>query len=58
MQATPGDGKGKFGVVLHSPLPFHDVIPAQAGIQGGSAESAVFVALDPRLRGDDGVVGA
>jgi hypothetical protein len=31
----------------------HNVIPAQAGIQGCSAEGFVAVALDPRLRGDD-----
>ena len=37
---------------------FHSVIPAQAGIQGGSAESLVLVALDSRLRGNDVVGGA
>jgi len=31
------------------------VIPAQAGIQGNKATSPVT--LDPRLRGDDGVLG-
>jgi hypothetical protein len=36
---------------------FHSVIPAQAGIQGGSAESLVLVALDSRLRGNDVVGG-
>jgi hypothetical protein len=33
----------------------HPVIPAQAGLQGGSAEGVVRVSLDPRLRGDDAV---
>ncbi len=31
--------------------PYSTVIPAQAGIQGNRAMT--FVALDPRLRGDD-----
>ena len=38
-------------------FPFHSVIPAQARIQGGSAESLVLVALDSRIRGNDVVVG-
>ena len=43
------------GRQLSSPL--HYVIPAKAGIQGGSAETFEYGALDSRLRGNDVVGG-
>ena len=53
-----GDSKGEIGSARSTIfVTFHSVIPAQAGIQGGSAESLVLVALDSRLRGNDVVGG-
>ena len=59
MQATPGGEEGQIrSAFAQAAWAFFHVIPAQAGIQGGSAEGPVFVALDPRLRGDDVVQDA